>query len=283
MKKKLSRQKFLTSAASTGALLFLSPKSFGNPAQNQNLAGQAIHRYFPSQDPELVQEFVAASHGNVEKVKELLATHPELSKAAWDWGFGDWETALGAASHTGNKEIAELLIAKGARPDIFTFTMLGNLNAVKAMIEGNPEFQKIKGPHGITLLAHAKVRLMSKTISEEDKTKAQAMVDYLAALGDTDIKPVNLKTTDEEKKQFIGKYSFGDSSNDVFMIEISKNGGLTIKKEGQKFERPLVKIDENKFTPMGAPHVEIVFEIKDGQAILFNILDPLPILKALKM
>jgi hypothetical protein len=35
----------------------------------------------------------------------------QLARAAWDWGFGDWETALGAASHMGSRPI---------RPDQFT-------------------------------------------------------------------------------------------------------------------------------------------------------------------
>jgi hypothetical protein len=44
-------------------------------------------------------------------------------RAAWDWGFGDWEDALGACSHTGNREIAGYLIER-ARPTIFSAAML---------------------------------------------------------------------------------------------------------------------------------------------------------------
>ncbi|MDZ4806037.1 MAG: hypothetical protein SGI90_14355 [Candidatus Eisenbacteria bacterium] len=77
---------------------------------------------FPSHDPDLARGMVGASHGNVARVRELLAISGALSKASWDWGFGDWETALGAASHTGNREIAALLMENGARPDIFTLT-----------------------------------------------------------------------------------------------------------------------------------------------------------------
>jgi hypothetical protein len=49
---------------------------------------------------------VGASHGNLARVNELVLAHPALANAAWDWGFGDWETAIGAASHVGNKQIA---------------------------------------------------------------------------------------------------------------------------------------------------------------------------------
>ena len=65
---------------------------------------------FLAQDPVLVQATVGASHRDLKKVKELVERSPALAKAAWDWGYGDWETALGAASHTGQREIAEYLI-----------------------------------------------------------------------------------------------------------------------------------------------------------------------------
>ena len=115
-----------------------------------------IRADYPSQEPELVQEMVVVSHGNVARVKELVARQPTLAKAAWDWGFGDWEDAVGAASHVGNREIAELLLASGARPTMFSAAMLGQLDVVKAFVAASPGAQRIRGPHGITLLSHAK-------------------------------------------------------------------------------------------------------------------------------
>jgi hypothetical protein len=99
---------------------------------------------------------VTVAHGNIERVRELVEAQPTLAKAAWDWGFGDWETALGAASHTGGREIAEYLIAKGARPSVFSAAMLGQLDVVKAFVAAQPGVQRILGPHSIPLLAHAK-------------------------------------------------------------------------------------------------------------------------------
>ena len=43
---------------------------------------------------------------------------PALLNATWDWGAGDFETALGAASHMGNRESAGVLLARGARLDL---------------------------------------------------------------------------------------------------------------------------------------------------------------------
>jgi len=110
----------------------------------------------PRLNLELVQEFVIAGHRDLEKVKSLLAQEPKLINAAWDWGRGDWETALGGAAHVGKREIALFLLEKGARIDVFAAAMLGELEIVKSAVRAFPETQNILGPHGIPLLAHAK-------------------------------------------------------------------------------------------------------------------------------
>jgi hypothetical protein len=107
--------------------------------------------------PELVKEFVANSHGDFKRVKELLAQEPGLLNAAWDWGNGDWETGLGAAAHTGQKDIAEFLLSSGARIDLFAAAMLGKLEIVKAILTDDPGAIGRAGPHGIPLIAHARV------------------------------------------------------------------------------------------------------------------------------
>src|SRR6185503_18929276 len=95
------------------------------------------------------------SHGRFERVKALVGASPALARATWDWGFGDWETALGAASHVGNREIAQYLVSMGARPDLFYHAMMGHLDVIKAAVAAQPGIQTIRGPHGITLLMHA--------------------------------------------------------------------------------------------------------------------------------
>ena len=107
--------------------------------------------------PEMVRDFVANAHGDLGRVTELLEQEPALINAAWDWGGGDWETALGAASHMGRKDIAVFLLDKGARMDIFAAAMLGHLEIVQAIIHAYPEARTLRGPHGIPLLAHAQV------------------------------------------------------------------------------------------------------------------------------
>jgi hypothetical protein len=121
---------------------------------------------------DLVQEFVGNAHGNFERVKELLEAEPALVNATWDWGGGDFETALGAAAHMGNKLIANFLLERGARLDIFAAAMLGNLDVVKAALMAYPKALHTPGPHGIPLIAHA----------EAGGEEAKAVLDYLKSL-----------------------------------------------------------------------------------------------------
>lgn len=106
---------------------------------------------------ELVQQMVGSAHGDLDKVKELLHEEPNLANAAWDWGGGDWETPLGAASHMGRRDIALFLLEHGARLDIFAAAMLGDLETVRAALQAFPESRQTRGPHGISLLEHAEI------------------------------------------------------------------------------------------------------------------------------
>jgi hypothetical protein len=110
----------------------------------------------PALEVNLVQEFVAKAHGDLDRVMELLGQEPSLINCAWDWGGGDFETALGAASHMGRRDIADFLLANGARLDLFAATMLGKLEIVKATLDAFPDAISTAGPHGIPLIAHAK-------------------------------------------------------------------------------------------------------------------------------
>ncbi len=104
---------------------------------------------------ELVDEFVLKAHGDLDTVKRLLEQQPALVNCARDWGGGDWETGLGAASHVGRRDIALFLLEQGARMDIFAAAMLGESEIVRAMLTAHPEWRDARGPHGIPLVKHA--------------------------------------------------------------------------------------------------------------------------------
>jgi hypothetical protein len=106
---------------------------------------------------ELVKEFVIAGHGNFDKTKSMLQDHPNLIFSKFDWGNGDFEAAIEGAGHVGNKEIAEYLIDAGSRVTLYVLTMLGRTDLVKPVLEAYPKLIFAYGPHGFTLLHHAKV------------------------------------------------------------------------------------------------------------------------------
>jgi hypothetical protein len=109
----------------------------------------------PQLNRTLVADFVIYAHSELEMVKKLLAKEPKLLHAAMDWGAGDFETALGGASHMGRRDVVEFLLSQGARIDLFCAAMLGRLDAVKAFLTLEPKLIDAKGPHGISLHIHA--------------------------------------------------------------------------------------------------------------------------------
>ncbi len=109
----------------------------------------------PALDSDVVRGFVASAHAHLEAVRTALAGHATLANASWDWGGGDWETGLGAAAHMGRRDIAELLLAHGARLDVFAAAMLGEVEIVRAILTAHPHLRDAQGPHTIPLRAHA--------------------------------------------------------------------------------------------------------------------------------
>ncbi|HEY3739173.1 MAG TPA: hypothetical protein VGL53_04975 [Bryobacteraceae bacterium] len=226
----------------------------------------AVADNFPSQPAELVRETVLVAHGNVKRLRELVDAHPDLAKAAIDWGFGDWEDALGAASHVGNREIAEHLIAHGARPTLYSATMFGQLDVVKAFVAAQPGCQKIPGPHSISLLAHAK----------NGGPAAEPVFRYLESLGDAGAPPA-APITVEELTALAGTYSFGTAPRNTIEITLAKTQ-LMFTRPGS-MARGLVHLGNHTFHPAGAPAVRIGFAIEKSVATL-TVHDPDPILIA---
>jgi hypothetical protein len=154
----VTRKQFLrygllaTAAAFGGARLFAqTPASSASPG-----ASPVVPDRGPPIESALVKQFVIAGHGNLDKVKELLAAQPALINATWDWGGGDFETALGGASHMGRPDIARFLLENNARMDLFAAAILGRLDIIKAAAAAFPNILRVPGPHKIPLIAHAK-------------------------------------------------------------------------------------------------------------------------------
>ncbi len=228
----------------------------------------APHPSFPTQSPDLAREMVGVAHNNLARVKELLALHPTLALAAWDWGFGDWEDALGAASHVGNRPIAEALLASGARPTIYSAAMLGQLDVVKAFIAASPGIEATPGPHGIPLLRHALA----------GGPAGQAVAEYLKTLPGADARPKSEPITPEELATLTGDYLYGAGADERIVIKVSNNTVLVFTRVGRS-GRNLVHVGDRAFFPVGAPRVRIAF--KPGAAgMTLTVHDPNLVLEA---
>jgi hypothetical protein len=222
---------------------------------------------FPGQAPTVVREVVGVSHGNLARLKELVDRQPSLARASWDWGFGDWESALGAASHVGNREIAEYLLSKGARPSIFSAAMLGQLDVVKAFVAAQPGVQRTWGPHGITLLSHA----------QAGGDRAKPVLEYLKTLGDADERPALKPLSEEQMKALAGDYVFGPGADEKMEIAIVR-GNLALTRTG-KTQRGLMHLGSLEFYPIGSFVTRVRFA-ETGSGMVLTIHDPDVVLTA---
>lgn len=128
---------------------------------------------------QMAQDFIIFAHSDLEMTRKLLDKEPGLINASIDWGAGDWETALGGASHMGRHDIVEFLLSRSARIDIFCAAMQGLTEAVRAFLTLQPNLIDAKGPHGFNLHFHAQV----------GGEKAQATLDYLQTVKTIELRP----------------------------------------------------------------------------------------------
>ena len=98
-----------------------------------------------------INEFVKAAHGDLAKMRDIIANHPSVLETTASWK----ETALEAAAHSANKEIVEFLLSRGVQPDIFSAIVLEQAYTVATYLHRNPELARATGAHGIPILFFA--------------------------------------------------------------------------------------------------------------------------------
>lgn len=108
-------------------------------------------------DEALIRDFVLAGHFDLAKVQSLLGEHPDLLNARHNWGNGDWESALQAAGHVGNRAIAEYLLAQGAPLEIGVAAMLGLRDEVERLLIADPALANASIVHGLKTLFHVAI------------------------------------------------------------------------------------------------------------------------------
>lgn len=178
---------------------------------------------------------------------------------------------LGAASHVGNRDIAAVLLANGARPTIFSAAMLGQLDVVTAFITASPGIESTPGPHGITLLAHALA----------GGPASQPVADYLKTLPGANTRPDTQPITPDQAKSLAGDYAFGTRAEERITIAVSATNAITFTRAGRT-ARNLTHVGDLAFYPSGAPLVRIRFHTS-GSTMAMTVHDPALILEATKM
>lgn len=233
---------------------------------------QLFYRY-PSIDDAIVSEVVGKSHFDLDTVKQLVDKRPELARATWDWSFGDWESAVGAAAHVGRRDIVTYLLGKGARANLFTLAALGKYDAVKAVVEAIPNIQETQGPHGISLLRHAKAGLrMKDQMNNADIENSEKLIAYLTGLGNADSKVYD-KLGDSQKEKYLGDYRYGEGKTDGFSVKLNMRKMISLGKLG-KFGGGLYKIGEHKFLYNGVSSVTITFQVENDVVKSLTVEEP---------
>lgn len=264
-----SRRSFfgLTSGLSALGISALATRAWGQAPATAAATALASDA-FPRQDPELARATVGASHRDLKRVQELVERQPALARAAIDWGFGDWEGCLDAAAHTGNRAIADFLITSGARPTIFSAAMMGQLDVVKAFVAARPGVQRNLGPHGLTLMWHAK----------QGRADAESVVQYLTGLGDADVSPATAPLAVADRDALVGRYTYGSGARDHFTVEVRRDmlgrDQLTIERGGAASRQNLYHVGNLVFFPTGVPSVKIAFARDGAKVTQFTVADP---------
>ncbi len=208
----------------------------------------------PALNGEDVRAFVGAAHRDIDRVRALLDAQPSLVNATWDWGGGDYESALGAAGHTGQVEIAELVLARGARIELHAAAMLGWLDVIKAAVAAQPGAENILGPHAIPVHSHAR--------TGEDRSKeVLAFLESLDCVRD-------VPTEEAQRLKIAGRYRIEDSDDVLTVLKANRRLLLQPPAESRRRAWYMLHQGEGLFRPADALQVKITFEVSaDGETV----------------
>ena len=92
--------------------------------------------------------FEAIRTGNLEAARALIEADPGLASSAGDGGMAP----LMIATYMGQTRMVELLLANGATLDIFAAAALGQVDALRALLDMDPTMVSLYSPDGWTAL-----------------------------------------------------------------------------------------------------------------------------------
>ncbi|OLD56187.1 hypothetical protein AUI46_01960 [archaeon 13_1_40CM_2_52_13] len=184
---------------------------------------------------EQIREFVIAGHGNLEKVKQMLAENPKLLNASYRWNENDTETAVQAAAQVGSANVAQFLLKQGAPLEICTAAMLGMQDEVDHRLTEDPRNTNATGAHGIPLLPHAvwseDPRLVQLVFERGAKSGATLALHNAVSRGNYGIVEWLLDNAgpDVQAKNFQGKTPLtvaSERNNDSIVALLKKHGAI---------------------------------------------------------
>ena len=184
---------------------------------------------------EHIREFVIAGHGNLEKVRQMLAENPELLNVSYRWNENDTETAIQAAAQVGYANVAQFLLKQGAPLEICTAAMLGMQDEVVRRLNEDPRNAHATGAHGIPLLPHAvwseNPRLIQLVFERGAKSGATLALHNAVSRGNYEIVEWLLDNAepDVKAKNFQGKSALtvsSERSNDRIVALLKRHGAV---------------------------------------------------------
>jgi ankyrin repeat protein len=101
----------------------------------------------PALPQQVINEYVAVSHGGLQRMRELLALYPSLLLANASWN----ELAVEAGAHTGFKDGVRLELDHGAPCALPTAAMMGMVVHTRALLAEDPLRIHDCGAHNIPL------------------------------------------------------------------------------------------------------------------------------------
>jgi hypothetical protein len=126
--------------------------------------------------------------------------------------------------------------------------MMGQLPTVRAFIAAQPGIERALGPHGITLMSHARA----------GGSGAASVVEYLKGVDGADT-PVATRPLDAgDRDALVGKYVYGPGERDYFTVDVQRDL-LGIDRAGGPARRGLGHLGNLVFFPVGVPTVRVAF------------------------
>ncbi len=106
----------------------------------------------PTFSQEEGNKFIIECHFDLDTVKGKLAENPALANA---YNAAMIESVIGAAGHMGRADIAEVLLAHGAKLELAAAAMLGRKDVVADALKKDASLAKSGGAHNIPVAFHA--------------------------------------------------------------------------------------------------------------------------------